>query len=105
MSFIWIVLGGITLTVGDIIFRYFWLHTNEWWLYAVGIVIYLIGLVFLVESYKYQNIAIASTAVVITNIILLSAVSWFYFDQKLSAYQLIGIMFGVIAIFILELSG
>jgi multidrug transporter EmrE-like cation transporter len=100
---LWILSGGITLTIGDVIFRFYWSHTQDWWLYVIGLSVYLIGLIFLVESYKYQNIAVASAAVVVSNIVLLSIVSWFYFGQKFTVLQGVGLVLAIVVIFILEI--
>lgn len=97
-----LILGGSILTIGDIVFKF---HAQEprWWLYGGGLAIYLLGLVCLVQTFKTENIAVASTIFVIANIVTLSLVSWFYFGEKLSTLQLTGIAVAVIAIVLLEL--
>jgi NADH:ubiquinone oxidoreductase subunit 3 (subunit A) len=55
-------------------------------------------------SFKYKNIATASTIFVLFNIITLSIVSWLYFNETLSTFQLVGIMFGICSIICLELA-
>lgn len=95
--------GGSILTIGDVIMKK-WVINNSNLLLASGLAIYLIGLIFLVYSFKYKNIAVASTIFVIFNIITLSVVSWFYFKETLSPLQLIGIVMGIGAIIFLELN-
>jgi len=58
---------------------------------------------FLVQSFKTQNIAIASTIFVVVNIVTLGIVSWLFFKESLTLIQIIGIIIAIIAIFILEL--
>lgn len=57
---------------------------------------------FLVQSFKTQNIAIASAIFVIVNIVTLGIVSWLFFKEPLTIIQIIGIALAIIAIFILE---
>ena len=96
-----LAIGGGVLTLGDIVFRY-WVDHPSPVLYVVGLATYLLGLVFLVESFKYQNIAVASATFVIFNILSLLIVSWAYFGDKISLVQTVGIFLAIIAIFLLE---
>ncbi len=103
LPFILLFVGGSVLTVGDIVMKK-WVVNNNIFLFVGGLAIYLVGLVFLAYSFKYKNIATASTIFVIFNIITLSIVSWFYFKETLSAVQLIGIALGIFSILFLELA-
>ncbi len=96
-------IGGVVLTVGDIVMKK-WVvsRANSW--YFFGLLIYMIGLNFLAQSFRYKNIAAASTIFVIFNVITLSLVSWFYFKETLSPFQIIGIALGIIAILFLEMA-
>ena len=85
------------LTVGDIIFK-IWSGNNRPAFYVVGLAMYMVGLVCLVQSFKSQNIAVASAIFVIVNIVTLSLVSWFYFKETLSMMQLMGMMLSLIHI-------
>jgi len=98
-----LLLGGIILTIGDIFMKK-WVNTNLHIFYFVGLAIYLIGLNFLAQSFKFKNIAVASMIFIIFNIITLSIVSWFYFKETLSPLQITGMIFGIIAVIILELA-
>lgn len=98
-----LLIGGIILTIGDIVMKK-WVITNSNYLYIIGLTIYLIGLMFLVQSFKYKNIAAASVMFVIFNVTTLSIVSWLYFKEALTTTQIMGIIMGLIAISILELN-
>lgn len=95
--------GGIILTIGDIVMKK-WVSTSHFSYYMIGLFIYLIGLNFLAFSFKYKNIAVASVIFVLFNVITLSIVSWLYFKETLNTMQLIGIVVGLIAVVMLELS-
>lgn len=97
---IWLILGGIILTIGDIFFKY-WTKNPKNWLYVLGLVIYLVGLMFLVKSFKTHNIAVASVIFVVANVVTLGIVSWTFFNEPLSVIQIIGIILAIIAIIIL----
>ncbi len=81
-----------------------WINTNAYSFYIIGISIYLIGLNFLAQSFRYKNIAVASTIFVIFNVITLSLVSWFYFKETLNIYQILGIILGITTIILFEMS-
>lgn len=101
-SIIYLAIGGIILTIGDIIFK-FYAQKPQVSLYTSGLLIYLLGLTFLVQSFKNENIAVASTIFVIVNVATLSLVSWLYFKEPLSIYQIAGIIVACIGIVLLEL--
>jgi len=96
-------IGGTVLTIGDITLKK-WVNTHNNALYIIGLAIWLVGLMFLAQSFKYKNIAIASTIFVIFNVLTLSIVSWFYFKETLSTLQIIGILLGIAAITVMELA-
>ena len=94
--------GGVVLTIGDIFMKK-WVNTNSTLFYIIGLIIYLVGLNFLAQSFKFKNIAVASVMLVIFNVVTLSFVSWIYFKETLSPLQIFGIILGICAIVILEL--
>ena len=101
MGILLTLLGGIILTVGDIVMKK-WIINNNWYIFISGLLIWLLGNSFLALSFKYTNIAIASLWLVLFNIITLLFVSYFYFGEKLSTIQIIGIILGLVAAAILE---
>jgi multidrug transporter EmrE-like cation transporter len=101
IALILLFIGGVILTFGDIIMKR-WVTTNNYWLYISGLAIYLVGLNFLAQSFRYKNIAVASVILVIFNVAILALVSWLYFKEALSLMQILGIVLGIAAIVILE---
>jgi len=95
--------GGLILTVGDVFMKK-WINTSSYLFYFIGIAIYLAGLNFLAQSFKFKNIAVASVIFVIFNVATLSIVSWFYFKETLSPMQITGIVIGIISIVVLEMA-
>ena len=103
LAIILLLIGGIILTLGDILMKQ-WVITNRYLFYFIGLVVYLIGLNFLAQSFKFKNIAVASVIFVIFNVVTLSLVSWLYFKETLSLMQIVGIMLGIASIIVLELA-
>lgn len=95
--------GGLILTAGDILMKK-WVINNSPGFFIFGLVVYLLGLIFLALSFKYKNIAIASVIMVIINVTTLLVFSWFYFKETLTPLQLIGIGLGIVSILFLELA-
>jgi len=102
----WLAAGGVALTLGDIAFKYWIEHAlpyvSTW--YAGGLLLYIGGLVCLIESFRTENIAVASAVFVIVNIATLAFVSWIYFDERLSLLQGTGLLLALVAIFCMELA-
>ena len=101
--FLLLLAGGSILTIGDIVMKK-WVINQHLFIFIIGLFIYLIGLIFLSYSFKFKNIAVASTIFVLCNVITLSLVSWLYFKEPLSSCQIIGIFFGITTILFLEMS-
>lgn len=98
-------IGGLILTAGDVLFK-FWVEKNGAYLsnlYVVGILLYLVGSMFLVQSYKYDmNIVSAGIIQVLFNTIILVLVSYFYFNENLTLLQVIGVILGVVSIYLIK---
>ncbi len=103
LSIVLLFIGSIVLTAGDLVMKK-WVVTNSGFLYFAGLSIYLLGLVFLVETFKYKNVAVASTIFVIFNVIILALVSWVYYKETLSIMQIAGIIMGIFSVVLLEMS-
>ena len=87
-------LGGILLTIGDLIMKE-WVINNKMLFYVAGLAVYLVGLMLLAHTFKYKNIAVASTMFVIFNVVTLSLASWILFKEPLSIKEIAGIALGL----------
>ena len=79
-----------------------WVLKNENWLFIVGLIIYIIGLILLSFSFKYKNIAVASMVFVIFNILTLLIISWIVFGESPTYLQIFGMLLGIASIIVLE---
>lgn len=68
-----LAIGGVILTVGDLFMKE-WVLKNNWLIFSAGLLVYLIGEVFLAFSFKWENIAVASVIFVLFNVVTLSLV-------------------------------
>lgn len=93
-------IGGLALTVGDIIAGKY-IQSRGKILYLSVIFFYVIGLIFLIFSYKFTNIAIASITLEIFNVLTLCIVGKFLFKEDITKFELCGIATGVVALILL----
>lgn len=103
LGFLLVSFGGIILTIGDLIIKK-WVNGGSYVSYIFGMIVYVIGLNFMAQSFKFKNIAIASMVFVLINIITLLIVSWVYFKQTLSPLQLFGMSLGIVSVTILQIT-
>lgn len=96
-----LLIGGIFLTAGDVVFKQWAVHT-PWQAYAAGLSLYIVGLAFLIRTYRYENIAVASAIFVIVNIVTLVIVSWLWFKEPITGLQGVGIFLAFVAILLLR---
>ncbi len=96
--------GAVFLTAGDL-FMKTWTGNGKSWFFAIGLILYLVADSALGISFKSKNIALASVIMITINVILLLAVSWFYYKEKIGLYGFIGIILGVLAVLFMELDG
>jgi len=96
-----LIVGGLLLTVGDLVFKYE-LHHLTWLWWGAGLAFYLAGLIFLVRTYAYENIAVASALLVIFNIIALTIASALFFKEPVTPLQALGLALSFGAIFLLH---
>lgn len=88
-----LLLGGAILTAGDIVMKK-WAVTTDWRLLSLGMLLWIGGLCCLATTIKHQNIAVASTVLVLSNVTILAVVEWRFFGNELSFMQIGGLLFG-----------
>jgi len=92
--------GGLSLTIGDL-FAGKYVKSRSKILYILIMIFYAVGLNFLIFSYKFQNIAVASIMLEIFNVVILTIAGKFLFKENITKSELFGIILGVIALIIL----
>lgn len=94
--------GGVILTIGDLVFKQ-WVVSRSNYLYIIGLLVYLLGLNFLAQSYKYEDIAVALVIFIVFNVVTLSIVGVVFYHEVLTPFEIIGILLGMVAIIFLEI--
>lgn len=97
-----IVVGGILLTVGDVVLNN-WIQAHGWKYFFIGEAFYIIATVILALSFKYKNVAVATLMGIMINIVTLVAFNYFFLHYKMSFLQMAGAGLGVVAFIMLEL--
>jgi multidrug transporter EmrE-like cation transporter len=113
-----LLIAGLVLTVGDLVagewvqknkktffgkrFSIFKKSQKASLYYWLALVFYMIGLNFLIYSYKFEDIAVASVIMEIFNIVSLTIAGKFLFKENISKTEFAGIVVGVFAVIILE---
>lgn len=95
------VAGGLILTIGDIILKQ-WVVKSYTMLYIAGLALYFISMNILAYSYKFEDVAVASMMMIIFNIVTLTLVGYFFFNENITLYEISGIALGIFAVMLLE---
>lgn len=103
LIFFLILIFAVLLEVtGDFYFKK-WSTQNKIGLIFLGFLFYTLGSLFWAASLKYELLSKAGLIFMILNIILITLMSIFYFNEQLSVANKIGIGLGIISIILLEL--
>lgn len=101
MPIVLLFIGAIFSTIGDVFMKK-WVLIKSPLLFVLGLICYLMGLVFLSFTYHYKNITVATLTFLILNILIFSLINWIYFKESLTKSQIGGIILGIITLAILE---
>jgi len=97
-----LLIGGLSLTAGDLIAGK-WVENRNKFLYILIMLFYMIGLNFLVISYQFKDIAVASIILEIFNVTSLTLAGIYFLKENITKTELAGIIVGVLSVIILEL--
>ncbi len=105
-----LLVGGTSLTAGDITAKK-WMQLSggsfsvsiHW--YLLSLFFYAIGVTLFALSLKHKSIAIATIILVFFNLLTVAIVGYYYFGEKLTILQIIGILIGFVSMAILEIAG
>ena len=100
MVYILLVGGGFVLTAGDVVMKR-WSETNDMMLFILATMMYVVALVMLGVSFKFKNMAAASALIIVFNLLTLTIISWWCFNEAPSAKQSVGLALASIAALLL----
>jgi glucose uptake protein GlcU len=98
----YLILGGVVLTAGDLVAGG-WVSGKGKKFYLLAIALYMVGMALLVQSYRFNDIAVASISMEILNIIILTISGVYLFRETITKYEFAGIVLGILAIIIMDL--
>lgn len=102
-SAVWTIASGFVLTGGDFLLRS-WLQTKWPYGFLFTFLVYVLGLLCMMMSFFQQNIAVATVAAVIINVVGYMILAHIFFGDTISLWKGIGIALGLLAFAILELA-
>ncbi|WP_452223929.1 hypothetical protein [Lacinutrix chionoecetis] len=100
-AIIYIVIGAVCDTFGDLLMKNWVLNSSKLYFIA-GMCFYVVGLGFLAFSFTTKNMVVASVLFLIFNIVLLTLINCFWFNEALTSKQIVAIMFGITAVILFE---
>ena len=71
--------------------------------YSPGILLYLASTVFWAISLKYESLSKAVPVFILINLVALVLIGVFYFQEKLSTLNIIGILMAIISIILINI--
>lgn len=104
VPFLIILMGSLLLTVGDIVAK-MWVTSNRPLHFAITLALYLVALVFLILSFRFKNIAVASMLLIGLNVLTLAIWSWLVYGEPLNRIEIAGLALGFAAMCLLEWGG
>ena len=93
--------GSIFLTIGDLVAK-LWVQHDRMLYFGITLLLYLLGLVCLIYSFRFKNIAVASMMLIALNILTLTLCSWLIYGEPLNRVELGGLLLAFIALCLLE---
>lgn len=96
-----LILGGLILTAGDVFIKK-WTIDNSLVNFFVGISFWILALLILAYTFKSINMVSATFIEILVNIITLVFADYFFFKDPITLAEIVGIILGFIAIYILK---
>lgn len=94
-------LGGVLLTCGDIVAG-FWVREGGVLLLSIVGIFYLFGMIQLISSYRTKNIPVASTILIIFNVLILTVVGVVLFDESVTTVKISGLLLCIVSLVLIE---
>jgi multidrug transporter EmrE-like cation transporter len=99
-TIIFILVSGLSLAGGDILLRK-WVAAPHYLFYILGFCAYFVGLNFLAQSFKHEQLVIAVAASIIVNILVVLAANYFIFHEALTVRHFVGVGLAIATIAVL----
>jgi len=97
-----VIVVSILEVAGDILFKEWTIKNNKYFL-ILGIIAYLVATTFWAFSLKFQNLSKAVVIFGVLTVIIGVLVGVFLYKEPLTTLNIIGVILGLAAIFLLEI--
>ena len=98
--YIYIAIAPICFASGNTLFK-FWADQEKWWLLVLALGLFLIGNFFVAQAIKLTSLVGTASVVPLGTLTLSLLIGFFYFGERLTPVQYLGLVFAVIAITLL----
>lgn len=88
--------------IADVLFKK-WAISNKIAILIIGFGLYSIGTVFWAFSLKYEYFSKAVPVFIMLNLIFLSLIGVYYFHERLSTLNIMGVLLALISIILIEI--
>ena len=103
MNLILLMIGaGAFVTMGDFALG-LWARGNQYQMFIIGIILNIIGIGFYAQTLRLEAIGVATAIFLGLNILLVSIMSVFMFNENLNLRQMVGMVVLVLSIFVIEI--
>lgn len=100
--FFFVTIAVLMEVAGDIIFKSWSMNTQKL-IFVLGLIIYTVATLFWAFALRYEYLSKSITVFTVLNLILVVLAGVFFFKEKLTWWNITGIVFGIIAVVLLEL--
>lgn len=97
-----LIIAGLFVTCGDIALA-LWAKQSKIYLFVIGILLNLAGLLFYAQSLRLESVGVATALFLGINILAVTLIGAFVFKEGLPFKQICGLIVLVLAIVVLEI--
>jgi multidrug transporter EmrE-like cation transporter len=98
--YFYIFLAPICFATGNVLFK-FWALQEKLWLLISALALFVVGNLFIAQAIKLTSLVATISIVPMITFTLSLLIGFFYFHERLSATQYLGLFFAVVAITLL----
>ena len=98
--YIYIAIAPICFAGGNTLFK-FWANQEKWWLLALALGLFIIGNLFVAQAIKMTSLVGTVSIIPLGTLTLSLLIGFFYFGERLTPVQYLGLVFAIIAISLL----
>ena len=102
MGFFLAFISSLATLVGDVTAK-LWVQRNQSWLFLLTLAFYMVSSLTFPLALRFGKLTIINAFASVTIVILVSLAGIFMFKEKITGWQLVGLILGILAIALLTL--